>query len=331
MLPFLARRVFYMVLFLLALSLVGFLIIELPPGNYLDVHIARLRNAGVRVDQAEIDRLMHLYDLDSPIVVRYFKWIGKFLGGNMGISFQHNRAVVDLIAERLPATLLLSSVTLLFIYAVSIPVGILSATRQYSMADYLFTFTGFFGLATPNFLLALVLMWLVLAGFGVSLTGLFSAEYVAAPWSLGRVWDLLKHLPIPIVVIGTAGTAELIRIVRASLLDELRKQYVVTARAKGMEEARLLFKYPVRVALNPVISSAAWVLPAIFSGETVTAIVLSLPTTGQIFFSALLFQDMSLAGSVVIIIGALTVVGTLISDLVLAGVDPRIRMERSNR
>ena len=331
MLPFFARRALYMVLFLFALSLVGFLIIELPPGTYLDVHIARLRNTGVRVDQVEVDRLMHLYNLDAPIVVRYFKWIAKFLGGNMGISFQHNRAVAELIAERLPATLLLSTVTMLFIYAVAIPVGIISATRQYSVVDYLFTFSGFFGLATPNFLLALVLMWLFLKGFGVSLTGLFSADYVAAPWSLGRVWDLLKHLPIPIVVIGTAGTAELIRIVRASLLDELRKQYVVTARAKGMREARLLFKYPVRVAFNPVISSAAWILPAIFSGETVTAIVLSLPTTGQIFFSALLTQDMSLAGSVVVIIGALTVVGTLISDLVLAGADPRIRMERSNR
>ena len=246
-----------MVLFLFALSLVGFLIIELPPGTYLDVHIARLRNTGVRVDQVEVDRLMHLYNLDAPIVVRYFKWIGKFLGGDMGISFQHNRAVAELIAERLPATLLLSTVTMLFIYAVAIPVGIVSATRQYSVVDYLFTFSGFFGLATPNFLLALVLMWLFLKGFGVSLTGLFSADYVAAPWSLGRVWDLLKHLPIPIVVIGTAGTAELIRIVRASLLDELRKQYVVTARAKGMAEARLLFKYPVRMAFNPVISSAA--------------------------------------------------------------------------
>ena len=331
MLPFLARRAFYMVLFLFALSLVGFLIIELPPGTYLDVHLARLRNTGVRVDQAEVERLQRLYDLDAPVVVRYFKWIGKFVRGNMGLSLQHNRAVLDLIAERLPATLLLSTVTMLFIYAVSIPIGIVSATRQYSAADYLFTVSGFFGLATPNFLLALVLMWLFLKGFGVSLTGLFSAAYVAAPWSLARVWDLLTHLPIPIVVIGTAGTAELIRIVRASLLDELRKQYVITARAKGMEEARLLFKYPVRVALNPVISSAAWVLPAIFSGETVTAIVLSLPTTGQIFFSALLTQDMSLAGSVVMIIGALTVVGTLISDLVLAGVDPRIRMERSNR
>ena len=328
MLHYILKRLLYMVIFLAILSLVGFLIIELPPGSYLDVRLRFLRSHGTTVNEGLIASLIKQYDLDSPTFVRYFKWMGKILRGDWGVSFHYGRPIGELIGERLPATILLTSFTLLFVYAVSIPIGIYSATHQYSAGDYSVTFLGFMGLATPNFLLALILMYAGLKIFGIGLTGLFSAEYVSAPWSWAKFFNFLKHLPIPIIVIGTAGTAGLIRVMRSTLLDELHKQYVVTARSKGVKETRLLFKYPVRVAINPVISTIGWSLPAIFSGETVTAVVLGLPTTGTLFYSALITQDMYLAASIVLIIGFPVVIGTLISDFLLVWVDPRIRFEK---
>ena len=255
----------------------------------------------------------------------------KMAQGDFGMSFTFNRPVAALLAERLPLTVTISLFALLFVYVVSVPVGIYAATHQYSLGDYAMAVLGFIGLATPNFLLALFLMIVFFRAFGLSIGGLFSPEFVNAPWSLARLWDLLKHLPVPVIVIGTAGTASLIRILRGSLLDELAKQYVITARAKGMSERSLLFKYPVRLAMNPIISTVGWVLPAIVSGETIIAIVLGLPTIGPLVFSALLRQDMFLAGSTIMILSFLTVVGTLISDVMLAIVDPRIRFEGVER
>jgi peptide/nickel transport system permease protein len=245
------------------------------------------------------------------------------------MSLQWNKPVALLIGERLPVTVMISLATILFTYLVAIPIGIYSATHQYSLPDYIFTAVGFVGLATPNFLLALILMYLFFTYFDISIGGLFSLQYIRAEWSWGKFFDLLKHLPAPIIVIGTAGTASLIRVMRSSLLDELRKQYVVTARAKGLKQRTVLFKYPVRVAINPLVSTVGWILPAVVSGGTITAIVLSLPTTGPLLLEALRSQDMYLAGSIVVILTFLTVVGTFISDILLALIDPRIRFEKT--
>ena len=326
---YILRRFSYMLLLIVAVSAVGYLIIELPPGSFVESRIAQLETQGARVDQAIIDSLRRQYDLDKPVYARYVLWLLKLVRGNLGYSLQWNRPVAELIAERLPATLLLSMFSLVFVYVVAIPIGISSAVRQYSFTDYLFTFVGFVGLATPNFLLALGLMYLFYDTFGVSLTGLFSAAYRTAPWSFAKFLDMLKHLPIPIIVVGTAGTAGLIRVMRGSLLDELRKQYVIVARSKGINERKLLFRYPVRVALNPIISTVGWALPGIFSGEVITSIVLSLPTTGALFYGALRAQDMYLGGSIMVLLSALVIVGTFLSDMLLVWADPRIRFERS--
>ena len=288
----------------------------------------QLAHSGQPVDKAQLASLRKRYGLDLPVYAQYFKWIWKMLHGDLGRSFQLNKPVSKLIAERLPFTMTLSLFTLVFVYAVAIPIGIYSATHQYSVGDYASTTIGFVGLATPNFLLALILMFLFFKYFGLSVGGLFSPEYIWAPWSIGKFIDMLKHLPIPIIVIGTAGTAGLIRVMRGCLLDELRKQYVITARAKGVEERALLFKYPVRMAINPIVSTIGWMLPAIFSGETITAIVLSLPTTGPLLFSALMAEDMFLAASILMILGFLTVIGTFLSDILLIWIDPRIRYEK---
>ncbi|GAH71503.1 unnamed protein product [marine sediment metagenome] len=248
-----------------------------------------------------------------------------------GWSFEWARPVSEVIGERIALTMVISICTLLFVWMTAIPIGIYSATHQYSSSDYAFTFLGFIGLATPNFLLALVLMWLSFAYLGIPVTGLFSPEYLGAAWSLAKVWNMLQRIWVPIIVVGTAGTAGLIRVMRGCLLDELRKQYVITARAKGVSEEKLLFKYPVRVAINPLISTIGWLLPTIISGATITAIVLNLPTTGPVLLGALMAQDMYLAGSFVMILSALTVIGTLISDILLAWLDPRIRYERASK
>ena len=246
----------------------------------------------------------------------------------MGRSFEWDQPVSTLMAERLPLTIILSVATLFLTYLIAIPIGVYSALKQYSLFDYVFSTIGFIGLAIPNFMLALILLYLFFKYFGLSVGGLFSNEYATAPWSIGKVLDLISHLWVPMIVIGSAGTAGLIRVMRGSLLDELGKQYVVTARAKGVRERRLIFRYPVRIAINPIISTIGWQLPNIVSGETIVAIVLSLPTTGPLLFRALLSQDMYLAGSIVLLLGVLTLIGTFISDVLLLLVDPRISFEQ---
>jgi len=317
-----------MVLTLVAVSVVGFLIIQLPPGDYLSSYIMSLRATGQEADEAQIAGLRKQYGLDLPLYLQYFKWMWNMLHGNLGVSFLWNRRVSELIGERLLLTVTISLFTLIFTYMVAIPIGIYSATHQYTVGDYSFTVIGFTGLATPNFLLALILMFLFYRYFGLNVGGLFSPEYMKASWSIGRFVDMLRHLPIPIIVVGTAGTAGLIRVMRGCLLDELRKQYVITARAKGVAERTLLFKYPVRIAINPVISTISWILPQIISGATITAIVLNLPTVGPLLLRALMSQDMYLAGSMIIFITFLTVVGTFISDILLVQLDPRIKFEK---
>ena len=315
---------------MVVISIVCFVLIQLPPGDFLTSLTAELAETGDLVDEALLNSFRQQYGLDQPLIIQYLKWIGGVLVGDFGLSFSWNKPVADLIWNRLGLTMMVSGVTLLFTYAVAIPIGIYSATRQYSFGDYAFTFVGFIGLATPNFLLALVMMFVLFQTFGLSIGGLFSPEMIEAPWSLARLIDLINHLWIPVVVIGTAGTAALIRVMRGTLLDELRKQYVITARAKGVAENRLLFKYPVRVSLNPIIATVGWTLPRIISGSTITAVVLNLPTTGPLLLQALLSQDMYLAGSFLLMLAFLTVIGTLISDITLAWVDPRIRYERRN-
>ena len=316
---------------LLVISIISFSIIQLPPGDYLTSYIAALEETGETVAAEQVEALRKRYNLDEPIYIQYVKWMGGLVRGDLGMSFEWNRPVKQLIGERILLTIIISLVTLLFTWSIAIPIGIYSAVKQYSPGDYIFTFLGFIGLATPNFLLALIFMYIGYSVFGASAGGLFSPVYQNAPWSVAKFMDLLGHLWIPVIVIGTSGTAGLIRVMRGNLLDELRKQYVITARAKGVHRLKLLLKYPVRVALNPLISTVGWVLPAIVSGSVITAVVLGLPTTGPLLLRALMNQDMYLAGSMVMMLSFLTVIGTLISDLLLLWLDPRIRYERRER
>ena len=321
------RRLLYMIPVLLAVSILAFTIIQLPPGDYLTTRIARLKLEGSSATEEEITALREQYGLDRSFHLRYFKWLGGMLRGDLGKSFIHNRPVTELIGERILLTMVISICSILLAYAIAIPIGIYSATHQYSIGDYFFTLLGFIGISIPQFFLALVLMFAAYKWFGTMVTGLFSQEYAAKPWSFLKVIDLLKHVWLPALIVGVSGTAGTIRVLRACLLDELQKQYVITARAKGLTELRLMFKYPVRIAINPMISTIGWLLPAIVSGATIVAIVLNLPTTGPMMLDALMQQDMYLAGSFIMILCALTVVGTLISDILLAWSDPRIRYE----
>jgi peptide/nickel transport system permease protein len=327
MTAYIIRRILIMIPTLIAISVISFVIIQLPPGDFQSKYIAERQMMGEQVDQAEVDALIARFSLDRPMYIQYFHWAWNFIRGDFGHSFEWNKPVSELIGERLGLTILISVATLLFTWLVSIPIGIYSAVRQYSWVDHFLTFVGFIGLATPNFLLALVLLWISVAYLGMSVGGLFSPEFSAAPWSVAKVWDLLKHLWIPVVIVGTAHTAKFIRIIRGNLLDELRKPYVTTARAKGLSEVRLILKYPVRVAVNPLVSTIGWTLPELVSGIAITAVVLNLPTTGPLLLTALKSQDMHLAGSFIMLLSFLTVVGTLISDILLAWVDPRIRFE----
>ena len=326
MLTYTIRRVFYMVITLFLISIIAFVVIQLPPGSYINAYLVELRAAGTEVDEAQIAALTQRFGLDQPMHVQYTKWMSNILlEGDFGQSFAQERPVIDIIRERLPLTLAISIPTLIFTYAVSIPIGIYSALHQYSISDYVLSVVGFIGLAIPNFLLALLLMYLGSKYFGTNVGGLFSPQYELAPWSAGKVWDLITNLWAPIIVVGTAGTAGLIRVMRGMLLDELSQPYVETARAKGLPELRLVYKYPVRLAISPILSTVGYTLPTIFSGTAITAIVLNLPTIGPALLSALLSQDMYLAGSLILILSVLTVVGTLLSDLLLAWADPRIR------
>jgi peptide/nickel transport system permease protein len=324
MLSYFARRVLYMIMTVFISSLVAFTVIQLPAGDFVDSLAKQYAMSGRKVDEALLNNLRHQFGLDRPVYVQYFNWATNLLRGNLGWSFQSQRPVSELIGERIFLTSTISISTLLLVYLIAIPIGIFSATHQYSPGDYFFTFLGFIGLATPGFLLALILM-VILLNAGLSVGGLFSPEYMRAAWSPAKVVDLLKHLPLPVIIIGSAGTAGLIRIMRASLLDELGKQYVITARAKGVREVKLLFKYPVRVALNPIVSTIGWELPAIVSGGVIVEMVLNLPTTGPMLFNALLTEDMFLASSLLFFLSVLTVIGTFISDILLIIFDPRIR------
>ena len=327
MLSYIIRRIIYMIVVLLVLSVVSFFIIQLPPGDFLTAFIENMRAQGTVVGEEQILLLKTYYGLDQPMYLQYLRWLGNLLQGDLGKSFQWNQPVTELIKERLALTVTISLISLVLTYLIAIPIGIYSATHQYSLGDYAFTVFGFMGLATPNFLLALVLMFLLYKYAGWSVGGLFSPDYVVAPWSLGKVVDLLKHLPIPLVVISTAGTAWTIRVMRGCLLDELKKQYVITARSKGLTERSLLMKYPIRIAINPVISTIGGLLPTIISGATLTSIVISLPTIGPLLLRALRAQDMFLAGSMLMLLSALGIIGNLISDMLLVAIDPRIRFE----
>jgi peptide/nickel transport system permease protein len=311
---------------LILMSMVAFFLIELPPGDYVSFRIQQLRMSGVEVSEDEAERLMIQYGLDRPLPARYWRWVsGIVLRGNFGWSLQWNKSVNEILSERIPMTVTISLLALLLSWTVAIPIGIFSATHQYSIMDYVFTFLGFIGVATPGFLLALIIAWVLFAQFGFSMLGLYSKEYLDAPWSFAKFVDLLKHIWLPLILVGMGNTAATIRVVRNNLLDELRKQYVITARAKGLTEWGLLLKYPVRVAINPLLSTVSWVLPGLISGAVLIDIVLSLQTTGPVLLRAVLAQDMVLAGSIVLILSALTVIGALLGDILLAVVDPRIR------
>lgn len=310
---------------LLVISFLTFVIIELPPGDYVTSYVQSLEARGMEISRQQVELLRMRYGLDLPFHQRYFKWLGNLVRGDMGHSFTYGEPVRHLIAERLPMTMVISISTIIFTWIVAIPISIYSAVKKYTLGDYVFTFAGFIGLSIPNFFLAIILMYIGYRYFGVSMGGLFSREYLLAPWSWGRFVDLLSHIWVPVVVIGTAGTAGMIRVLRATLLDELGRDYVRTARSKGIKEIQVLIRHPLRVAINPLISTIGWLLPTVISGEVITSQVLSLPTTGPLLLGALLNQDMYLAGSFVMLLSFLTVIGTLISDLALALVDPRIR------
>ena len=327
MLGYLIRRLLYAALAIWAVSIISFFIISLPPGDYVSSYIAQLAIQGSMIQAEEADNLREFYGLNRPMYVQYFKWMNQIRQGNLGFSFEFGLPVNDVIGERLLLTMLLAVGTVVFIWLLAIPIGIFSAVRQYSVWDHTFTFFGFVGLAVPDFMLALVMMYTAFVLFDFSVGGLFSNEFVTASWSPARVWDLAKHMVIPIIILGTAGTASLIRITRANLLDELRKPYVTTARAKGLPEWKLILKYPVRMALNPAISLTAYILPFLVSGSIVVSVVLGLPTVGPILLKALVAQDMFLAGAIILLIGWMTVVGTFLSDLLLVWADPRVRFE----
>ncbi|MCV3272305.1 ABC transporter permease [Roseobacter sinensis] len=320
------NRVLWAVPILFGASVLSFAIIQLPPGDYLTAVMASMRSTGESVEQSQLVMLRERYGLDDPMIVQYWKWIsGIVLRGDFGQSFIYNRPVDELLWERLGLTFVLAFASMIFVWLVAFPIGVYSAMRKYSVGDYVMTFIGFLGLATPNFLIALILMYVSFTVFGTSAGGLFSPEFADAPWSWARFWDMMGKIWIPVVVIGTAGTASLIRIVRANMLDELPRPYVEAARARGLSETRATVKYPLRVALNPFVSRLGWELPDLVSGATITAIVLSLPTTGPLLLEALLAQDMYLAGSFIFMLSVLTVIGTLLSDLLLAWLDPRVR------
>jgi len=327
MLAYVLRRVMYMIPTLLVVSMISFFVIQLPPGDYLSSYVATLRDQGDLVDEAELAALEQRYGLGQPIYVQYYKWMsGILLRGDWGQSMEWQRPVKELIWERMALTVVLSMISLLVSWFIAIPVGVYSATHQYSILDYVMSVFSFVGAGTPGFMLALVVMYLAWSKLGMAVGGLFSEKYITAPWNWAKVVDLLKHMWMPVVIIAINGTAGGIRTTRANLLDEMHKPYVQTARAKGVKEGKMVWKYPVRVAMNPFFSTVGWQLAGLISGQTLLAVVLSLQTTGPLMLRALTSQDMYLAGSFLLLLSTLTVIGTLVSDVLLAWVDPRIRM-----
>jgi peptide/nickel transport system permease protein len=327
MLGYLVHRILIMIPTLIAISMLIFIIIHLPPGDYFSTYIAELQSQGEGANLAKIDFLKKQYGFDLPLWEQYLYWAVGLLHGDMGYSFLYDLPVNKVVGDRLLLTFLVSFTTILFTYIVAFPIGIYSATHQYSLSDYLLTFLGFLGLATPSFLFALVLIYLAHVYLGISVGGLMDPVYLDKPWSWPKALSVFAHIWIPVVVIGTAGTAAMIRRLRANLLDELQKQYVVTARAKGLHPLKVLFKYPLRMALNPFISDIGSLLPHVISGAAVVSIVMSLPTTGPMLLEALRSQDMYLAGSFLMFMAFLTVIGVFLSDLALAVLDPRIRLQ----
>lgn len=325
MIAFITRRLLLGLVTIWLISVLSFAIIQLPPGDFVDAYIAQLASSGSVVSAEEAASLRELYGLGQPFYVQYGKWIVRVVVGDFGESMEWRRPVIEVIGDRIWLTLALSFAALIVTWALALPIGIYSAVRQYSLADYIFTFIGFIGIAVPNFLLALVIMYFAFTLLGASVGGLFSAEMTLAPWGWDKAWDLLKHLPMPAIILALAGTAQLVRIMRANLLDELRKPYVVTARAKGLSEMRTVLKYPVRAALNPFASNLAYQFPQLISGGIIISIVLGLPTVGPLLVKSLVAKDMFLAGTIVLLLGVLTVIGTFISDLVLMWVEPRLR------
>ena len=328
MTAFLLRRSLLAVFTIFAISIFSFAIVQLPAGDYVDSYIIRVvaeRGTSQGMREHEI-ALRQLYGLDRPVYVQYFKWMSGVVQGRFGQALEYRLPIWTVIKDRLFLTIILAGSTVLFTWVLAIPLGIFTAVKQRSVADYSLTFVGFIGLATPDFLLALVLMYISFAVFNMSVGGLFSPEYQSVPWSLARIWDLLKHLWIPSLILGTSGTAGLMRVMRANLLDELSKPYVVTARAKGLPEWKLILKYPVRVALNPIASTVGYLLPYLISGSIIVSVVLSLPTLGPVLLQSLYTQDLFLASAIILLLGVMTVIGTLLSDILLVVVDPRIRI-----
>ncbi len=329
MLRFIIKRLVLLPVLLLLFTVIVFALLQAPPGDFLTSYVAMLASSGSSMDAAQVEALKQQFGLDKPISVQYLRWLGSIVRGNFGLSLEYQRPNSELIGERLLVTLLLALFAFAITWIVAIPAGIYSAMHKNTILDYFFALFNYIGVATPNFMLALILMWIAFSNFGLMITGLFSPEYIQAPWSLGRFIDLLKHIWLPAIVLGIAGTARLTRIMRANLLDELNKPYVVTARAKGMSEWKLVIKYPVRLAFNPIIGTVGWYLPQLFSGSLIVATVMNLPNIGPLLLRALIQQDMYLAGSILLIYCFLTIVGTLISDILLALFDPRIRMEKT--
>lgn len=327
MMPFLIRRSLTAIATIWAISVVSFTIILLPPGDFLTFYVSNLASIGESVPADQLKAMEETYGMNQPVYVQYYKWIRNIFHGDFGRSLEWGVPVSRLLWDRVGLTVAVGLASILFVWSVAIPIGVYSATHQYSLFDYLFTFFGLLGLAIPSFLMALVLMWIGFSVFDQNVGGLYSPEYQNAPITLGKIVDLFKHLAIPVIIVGTNGTAGLIRTMRANMLDEINQPYVETARAKGLTERRLTWKYPVRVALNPFVSTVGYALPQLVSGIVIVAIVLNLPTVGPLLVRSLLSQDMYLAGAIVLIISILTVIGTLISDILLAALDPRIRLE----
>ena len=329
MIGFIVNRFLLALITIWVVTVISFALIQLPPGDYITSYVAQLMSQGEQVSDQEAAQLRQQYGLGDPFVVQYYKWLEKAAVGNFGISMEYQRPVTQVIGDRIFLTAALAFSAALFTYALAVPIGVISAVKQYSITDYVATFIGFLGLAVPNFLLALSILYFGFVLFDANIGGLFSPEYASAPYSFGKIMNLLSHLWLPALVLSIAGTAQIIRVLRANMLDELRRPYVVTARAKGLSEWRVILKYPLRVALNPVISTLGYLLPTLVSGSIIVSIVMSLPTLGPLLLRALIAQDMFLSGTIVLLIGNMTVIGTFVSDLLLAWVDPRIRMEGS--
>lgn len=326
MVNYIIRRFLAGILTIWVASIISFVVIQLPPGDYVTAYIANLQATGTVLSTEEAQALRIQYGLDQPVHVQYLKWAGLMLRGNYGMAMEYNRPVKEVIGDRMTTTIVVSVAAIILIWALALPIGIYSAVRQYSIGDYFFTFLGFIGIAVPNFMLALIVLYASFKYFNVqNIGGLFSPEYLQQGWSWAKIWDMMKHLPLPAFILGLAGMAEVVRIMRANLLDELRKPYVVTAQAKGLSRNRVILKYPVRAAMNPFASTIGYLFPFVVSGSIIVSLVLSLPTVGPLLFKALIAQDLFLAGTILLLLSILTVVGTFISDLILMWIDPRIR------